>query len=106
MAKPNEVIGGLNNVESPEYRALNNVRRLEYRPPIAETLAHRGQPEPTGGGRRVSKTRLDFCAIWRCKKSRPEFVQKVENEKCCTNLDRIFVQVLELVIDKTGLQML
>jgi hypothetical protein len=44
MAKPNEVIGGLNNVESPEYRALNNVRRLEYSPPIAKFLAHRGHP--------------------------------------------------------------
>ena len=39
MAKPNEVIGGLNNVRSPEYRALNNVIPLEYRPPITKSLA-------------------------------------------------------------------
>lgn len=76
--------GGLNNVGSPEYRALNNVIPLEYRPPITETLAHRGHPGQSGGCQKPGRIFVQFdgvknqgwnlCRLHTCRKSAPEIV--------------------------------
>lgn len=50
-------MGGLNNVESPEYRALNNVISLEYRPPITEALAEKAPNQ-----QRCKKIKAGICA--------------------------------------------